>query len=86
VESSCELGNEPSGSIKCWELPSSCTSCGLSSGSQLHRISLLVVQVIRKQVSVEDIRKSRIILLASAMALSHSVRAHFNPHYFFTAL
>jgi hypothetical protein len=22
VESSCELGNEPSGSIKCWELPS----------------------------------------------------------------
>jgi hypothetical protein len=35
----CELGNEPSGSIKCWELPSGCTSCGLSSGTQLHRVS-----------------------------------------------
>jgi hypothetical protein len=39
VESSCELGNEPSGSIKCWELPSGCTSCGPSSGTQLHRVS-----------------------------------------------
>jgi hypothetical protein len=43
VESSCELGNEPSGSIKCWELPNGCTSCGLSSGTQLHRVSLLVI-------------------------------------------
>jgi hypothetical protein len=39
VESSCELDNEPSGSIKCWELPSGCTSFGLSSGTQLHRVS-----------------------------------------------
>jgi hypothetical protein len=39
VESSCELGNEPLGSIKCWELPSGCTTCGLSSGTQLHRVS-----------------------------------------------
>jgi hypothetical protein len=39
VESSCKLGNEPSGSIKCWELPSGCTSCGLSSGTQFHRVS-----------------------------------------------
>jgi hypothetical protein len=31
--------NEPSGSIKCWELPSGCTTCGLSSGTQLHRVS-----------------------------------------------
>jgi hypothetical protein len=30
---------EPSGSIKCWELPSGCTTCGLSSGTQLHRVS-----------------------------------------------
>jgi hypothetical protein len=37
--SSCELGNEPSGSIKCWELPSGCTTCGLSNGTQLHRFS-----------------------------------------------
>jgi hypothetical protein len=43
VESSCELGNEPSSSIKCWELPSGCTSCGLSSGTQLHRVSYLVI-------------------------------------------
>jgi hypothetical protein len=36
-ESSCKLGNEPSGSINCWELPSGCTTCGLTSGTQLHR-------------------------------------------------
>jgi hypothetical protein len=39
VESSCERGNDPLGSIKCWELPSGCTTCGLSSGTQLHRVS-----------------------------------------------
>jgi hypothetical protein len=39
MESSCELGNEPSGSIKCWELSSGCTTCALSSGTQLHRVS-----------------------------------------------
>jgi hypothetical protein len=39
VESSCERSNEPSGSIKCWELPSGCTTCGLSSGTQLHSVS-----------------------------------------------
>jgi hypothetical protein len=39
VESSCELGNEPSGSIKFWELPNGCTTCGLSSGTQLHTVS-----------------------------------------------
>jgi hypothetical protein len=43
VESSCELGKEPSGSIKCWELPKGCTSCGLSSGTQLHRVSLVIL-------------------------------------------
>jgi hypothetical protein len=37
--SSCELGNEPWGSVKCWELPNGCTTCGLSSGTQLHRVS-----------------------------------------------
>jgi hypothetical protein len=35
----CELGNEPSGSIKCWELPNGCTTCGLSSRTQFHRVS-----------------------------------------------
>jgi hypothetical protein len=39
VESSCELGNDSSGSIKCWELPNGCTTCGLSSGTELHRVS-----------------------------------------------
>jgi hypothetical protein len=42
VESSCKLGNEPSGSIKCWELPNDCTTGGLSSGTQLHIVSLIV--------------------------------------------
>jgi hypothetical protein len=40
VERSCERGNEPSGSIKCWELPNDCTTCGPSSGTQLHRVCL----------------------------------------------
>jgi hypothetical protein len=39
VEGSCKLGNELSGSIKCWELPNGCIACGLSSGTQLHRVS-----------------------------------------------
>jgi hypothetical protein len=43
MESSCELGNEPSGSIKCWELPNCCTACGLSCGNGLHRVSYLVI-------------------------------------------
>jgi hypothetical protein len=42
VESSCELGNEPSGSIKCWELPNGCTTSDLSSGTQFQRVSKLV--------------------------------------------
>jgi hypothetical protein len=41
VEGSCKLGNEPSGSIKCWALPNGCTSCGLSCGTRLHRVSKL---------------------------------------------
>jgi hypothetical protein len=40
MESSCERGNAPSGSIKCWELPSGCTTCGLSCSTQLHIIIL----------------------------------------------
>jgi hypothetical protein len=43
VESSCKLGNEPLGSIKCWDLPNGCTTCGLSSNTQLHRVSWLVI-------------------------------------------
>jgi hypothetical protein len=39
MESSCVLGNEHSGSIKCWELPNDCTTCDLSSGTHLHRVS-----------------------------------------------
>jgi hypothetical protein len=38
VESSCKLGNESSGSIKCWELPDGCTTSGLSSGTQLQEL------------------------------------------------
>jgi hypothetical protein len=37
--SSCKLGNEPSGSIKCWELPNGCTTFGLPSGTRLCRVS-----------------------------------------------
>jgi hypothetical protein len=52
VESSCELGNEPSGSIKCWELPRGCTSCGLSSGTQLHRVSLIIIIIINVMAGI----------------------------------
>jgi hypothetical protein len=43
LESSCELDNEPLGSIKFWELSHGCTICGLLSGTQLHRVSYLSV-------------------------------------------
>jgi hypothetical protein len=39
VESSCEFGIEPSGSIKCWELSSAQTTRDLSSSTQLHEVS-----------------------------------------------
>jgi hypothetical protein len=39
VESSCEFGIEPSGSIKCWELSSVLAAGDLSSSAQLHRVS-----------------------------------------------
>jgi hypothetical protein len=39
VESSCEFGIEPSGSMKCWE--SGLTSSGLSVSVQLHIVSLV---------------------------------------------
>jgi hypothetical protein len=45
VESSCKLGNEPLGSIKCWELQNDCTTCGLSSGTQLHRVSYSILDM-----------------------------------------
>jgi hypothetical protein len=68
VESSCELGNEPSGSIKCWELLSGCTSCGLSSGTQLHRDSL-VSYYGEKVFLCIDIKK-----ILSDIVLSHPVK------------
>jgi hypothetical protein len=37
----CEHGNEPSGSIKCWEVLDNCTAGGLSR-SQPHGVSLHV--------------------------------------------
>jgi hypothetical protein len=39
VESSCEFGIEPSGSMKLGETMSGLTPSGLSSSAQLHRVS-----------------------------------------------
>jgi hypothetical protein len=39
VEGSCERGNEPSGSIKCWNILSSCTISGFSRRAQLRWVS-----------------------------------------------
>jgi hypothetical protein len=36
VENSCKHGNEPSGSIKCWEVLNSCTIDSFSRRAQLH--------------------------------------------------
>jgi hypothetical protein len=41
VESSCEFGIDPSGSIKCWETSSVPTTRDLSSSAQLHRANLV---------------------------------------------
>jgi hypothetical protein len=41
MESSCEFGVEPSGSIKCWKLSGDLKSSGPSSSAQLHGISLV---------------------------------------------
>jgi hypothetical protein len=38
VKSSCECSNEPSSSIKCWELSSYFTTGGFSSSAQLHKV------------------------------------------------
>jgi hypothetical protein len=39
VESSCEFGIEPTGSMICWELSSGLASSGLSSSVLLHIVS-----------------------------------------------
>jgi hypothetical protein len=50
-----KLGNEPLGCIKCWELLNGCTTCGLSSSTQLHIVSKLVSYVINSQFhSISD--------------------------------
>jgi hypothetical protein len=41
VEGSCEHGNEPSGSINCWEFLSNCTPGGFSRRAQFHEVSYL---------------------------------------------
>jgi hypothetical protein len=38
-EGSCEHGNEPSGSIRCWEFLSGCATGGLSRRARLHGVS-----------------------------------------------
>jgi hypothetical protein len=45
VESSCEFGIEPSGSVKCWETMECLTTGGLSSSVPPHRVrfSLLII-------------------------------------------
>jgi hypothetical protein len=46
VESSCEFGIEPSGSIKCWESSECRNNWRSSSGAELHRVSWLVRQIV----------------------------------------
>jgi hypothetical protein len=39
VEGSCEHGNVPSGSVKCWKFMSSCTTGSFSSRAQQYEVS-----------------------------------------------
>jgi hypothetical protein len=52
VESSCEFGIEPSGSMKCWKLSSGLTSSGLSGSAQLHivRIKTQILHFYNNQI------------------------------------
>jgi hypothetical protein len=43
VESSCEFGNETSGSIKCWGLSSGLTTGELSGSPQLYIVNLVSI-------------------------------------------
>jgi hypothetical protein len=43
VESSCEFGTEPSGSIKCWETIEYLTTGDISSSAQLHGVRFVCV-------------------------------------------
>jgi hypothetical protein len=76
VESSCELGNEPSGSIKCWELPSGCTTCGLSSGTQLHRVSYLVIHGRTLLTADQPVPRSLHTLRTTDFNASSRIRTH----------
>jgi hypothetical protein len=38
VENFCKRGNETSGSIKSWELPSGCTTSGVSRRTELRAV------------------------------------------------
>jgi hypothetical protein len=41
MEGSCEQGNEPPGSLKCWEL-SNCAPSGFSIRAELHEVYLVI--------------------------------------------
>jgi hypothetical protein len=58
VEGSCEHGNEPSGSIKCWKFLSSCTIGGFSRRAQLHEVCLFHNAVAELDNSEQLIRKN----------------------------
>jgi hypothetical protein len=51
VESCCEFGIEPSGSMKCWDISSGLKSSGLSSSAQLHRVSYELVSQSVSQIN-----------------------------------
>jgi hypothetical protein len=58
-----------SGSIKCRELPSGCTSCGLSSGTQLHRVSYILVLIVINFWITQDFNKGKSNMYISLLLL-----------------
>jgi hypothetical protein len=46
VESSCECGNEPSGSIKCWETTEWLHNLWPLDSAQIHRVIIIIIIII----------------------------------------
>jgi hypothetical protein len=53
VVGNCENGNEPSGSIKCWEIFEKLSNCQLHKKDSAHKVSFLVGGCLRMLLKIE---------------------------------
>jgi hypothetical protein len=80
MESSCECGTEPLGSIKCWKLSNGYTTGGLSSSAQLHRVSWFVGSLVGRSVS-ESVSQLVINIPLSQASRSYSSKMCFYTYW-----